>query len=365
MANDYLPLPGVPVEEIDTPALIVDLEAAEANIEKMQAFVSAHGTAVRPHSKTHKSPYWGHKQLAAGALGITCSKVSEAEALVDGGITEVLIANEIVGRVKIARLAALNRRANVVVAVDDASNVRDLSEAAEAARVVIPVIVDVNIRLNRCGVEPGEPSTTLARIVASSRGLRLEGLMGYEGHVTAGPDEKRKIVGEAMAKLRIAYDELRAAGLPTRIMTAGGTSTYNVTGAVDFVTDIQAGSYIFMDGAYLKEMDDFRPALTVMSTVISRPTPERAVLDIGKKSMSLEAGLPLVVDRPGATLTRLNEEHGVLQLEGEARRLRIGDRIRLLPMNCGTTINIHDYYFCVRNGLLEDVVPVAGRGRMW
>jgi D-serine deaminase-like pyridoxal phosphate-dependent protein len=365
MANDYLPIPGTPIEELDTPALMVDVAIAESNIRKMQDFVQAHGTAVRPHSKTHKSPFWGHKQMAAGAIGITCSKVSEAEALVDGGITEVLIANEIVGRVKIARLAALNRRANVVVAVDDVSNVRDLSEAAEAARVEIPVIVDVNIRLNRCGVEPGEPSTTLAKIVASSPGLRLEGLMGYEGHVTATPDEKKKIVLEAMAKFKVAYGELNAAGLPTRIMTAGGTSTYNVTGTVDFVTDIQCGSYIFMDGAYLKEMNDFEPALTVLSTIISRPTPERAVLDIGKKSMSLEAGLPVVVGTPGATLARLNEEHGILQLEGEARKLRIGDRVRLLPMNCGTTINIHDYYFCVRDGALQDIVPVAGRGRFW
>lgn len=365
MPNDYLPLPGTLLDELDTPALIVDVAVAERNIEKMQQFVSSHGTAVRPHSKTHKSPFWGHKQLAAGAIGITCSKVSEADALVDGGITEVLIANEIVGRSKITRLAALNRRANVVVAVDDASNVRDLSDAAEAAKVKIGVVVDVNIRLNRCGVEPGEPSTTLAKIVASSQGLRLDGLMGYEGHVTALPDEKRRIVMEAMAKLRFAHDELKGAGLPTRIMTAGGTSTYNVTGTVDFVTDVQCGSYIFMDGAYLKEMSDFEPALTVLSTIISRPAPERAVLDVGKKSMSLEAGLPLVVGTPGATLARLNEEHGVLQLEGEARKLRIGDRVRLLPMNCGTTINIHDYYFCMRDGVLEDVVQVAGRGRMW
>ena len=365
MANDYLPIPGTSLEDLDTPALIVEVAIADANIRKMQEFVHGHGTAVRPHSKTHKSPFWGHKQLAAGAIGITCSKVSEAEALVDGGITEVLIANEIVGRMKIARLAAVNRRANVVVAVDDATNVRDLSEAAEAARVEIGVVVDVNIRLNRCGVEPGEPSTTLAKIVASSPGLRLDGLMGYEGHVNAPPDEKRRIVLEAMAKFRFAHDELKAAGLPTRIMTAGGTSTYNVTGTVDFVTDIQSGSYIFMDGAYLKEMNDFEPALTVLSTVISRPTPERAVLDIGKKSISLEAGLPIVVGAPGATLARLNEEHGVLQLEGEARNLRIGDRVRLLPMNCGTTINIHDRYFCMRDGVLEDVIPVAGRGRFW
>ncbi|MBI4305318.1 MAG: alanine racemase [Chloroflexi bacterium] len=289
--------------------------------------------------------------------------MGEAEVLVDGGIGDVLIANEIVGQQKIARLAALNRRANVVVAVDDPGNLRDLSEAAQAFKVEIGVLVDVNVRLNRCGVEPGEPATTLAKLAAKSRGLRFDGLMGYEGHVTTSPEEKRRIVLAAMEKFSAAQKDIMAAGLPVRTMTAGGTSTYMVAATVDFVTDIQCGSYIFMDGAYLKEMDDFGMALTVVSSVMSRPTPERAVLDIGRKSMNSEAGLPLVVDPPGATLERINEEHGILKLEGEARKLKTGDHVRLLPMNCATTINIHDYYFCARRGLLEDVVPVAGRGR--
>lgn len=365
MPTRSLPLPGTPVEELDTPAIVVDLDVVDSNLAKMQQVVTKNGTAIRPHTKTHKSPYFGWKQMRAGALGLTCSKVAEAEVLVDGGLTEILIANEIVGPSKTARLAALNRRANVVVAVDDPGNVRELSAAAVRGGVTIGVVVDVNIRLNRCGVEPGEPATTLARMVASARGLRFDGLMGYEGHVSAPPGEKQEIVTQAMKKFKAAMDDVKAAGLPVKIMTAGGTSTYATTGAVKFVTDIQAGSYIFMDGAYLKEMSDFDLALTVASTVISRPTPDRAVLDIGRKSMNAESGLPAVVDLPGATFARLNEEHGILQLEGDARRLKVGDRVSLMPMTCSTTINIHDYYFCVRDGRLEDVVPVAGRGAFW
>jgi D-serine deaminase-like pyridoxal phosphate-dependent protein len=189
--------------------------------------------------------------------------------------------------------------------------------------------------------------------------------MGYEGHVTAGEDEKRQIVGEAMAKFKYAKDEIESAGLPVNVMSAGGTSTYMETSKIDHVTDIQCGSYVFMDGAYLSEMSDFDLALTVASTIISRPAPERAVLDIGRKSISSEAGLPQVFSPDGARLDRLNEEHGVLELEPSAQNLRIGDQVHLFPMTAATTINIHDYYFCVRDGILEDVVPVAARGRFW
>jgi D-serine deaminase-like pyridoxal phosphate-dependent protein len=285
--------------------------------------------------------------------------------LVDGGVKEVLIANEIVGSKKIARLAALEKRANVVVAVDSVENVRELSEAADAVGVEIGILVDVNVRIARCGVEPGEPTTTLAKVVDGLTGLRFDGLMGYEGHVTAGEDEKRQIVHEAMDKFKYAKDEIESAGLPIKIMSAAGTSTYMEAAKIDHVTEMQCGSYIFMDGKYLDEMSDFDLAITVASTVISRPTPERAILDIGRKSMNAESGLPRVVSPAGAALVGLNEEHGILELEAEAQGLRVGDQVHLLPMTAATTINIHDYYFCVRNGVLEDVVPVAARGRFW
>jgi D-serine deaminase-like pyridoxal phosphate-dependent protein len=365
MIVSYLPTPGTPVEEFETPSIVVDLDVAEENIRKMQSFADKHGMGLRPHSKTHKSPYWAHRQLEAGAVGITCSKVGEAEVLVDGGVREVLIANEIVGAKKISRLAALEKRANVVVAVDSVDNARELSEAAGTVGVETGVLVDVNVRIARCGVEPGEPSTTLAKVADGLPGLRFDGLMGYEGHVTAGEDEKRQIVHEAMDKFKYAKDEVESAGLPVKIMSAGGTSTYMETAKIDHVTEIQCGSYVFMDGKYLDEMSDFDLAITVASTVISRPAPERAILDIGRKSMNAETGLPRVVSLPGATLVGLNEEHGILQLEAGAQGLRVGDQVHLVPMTASTTINIHDFYFCVRNRILEDVVPVAARGRFW
>lgn len=363
MPLDFLPLPGTPLEELDTPALIVDLDVAESNIETLQEFANAHGFAVRPHAKTHKSGYWGLKQIEAGAIGICAAKVGEAEALVEGGVRDVLIANEIVGRTKISRLMSLAATANMNVAVDDEANVHDLSEAAQAFGVEIGVVVDVNVKIDRCGVEPGEPTTTLARIVDSSKGLRFNGLMGYEGHIAGDEKSRQADTRKAMEKFLRARDEVTASGLPVEIMTAGGTSTYDITGPIDHVTDVQCGTYIFMDGAYGPETPAFNTALTVLSTVMSRPVPDRAILDIGLKSVSVDSGIPRVVGLGGATLTNLSEEHGTLRLEGDARQLRVGDRVSLLPMHGDTTINIHDYYFCVRNGALEDVVEIAGRGR--
>lgn len=363
MVSDFLPLPGTPVEELDTPALVIDLDVAESNIATLQGFADEHGVGVRPHAKTHKSPYWGLKQMRAGAVGICAAKVGEAEALVWGGVPDVLIANEVVAASKIARLTALAARANVSVAVDDEANVRDLSEAARAAGVEIGVVVEVNVRLDRCGVEPGEPTTALSKIVDSAAGLRYDGLMGYEGHVSGEPEARRAETMKAMEKFLRAREEVVAAGLDVGVMTAAGTSTYDITGTVDAVTDLQCGSYIFMDGAYRAEMDDFEPALTLLAGVISRPVPERAILDIGLKSVSVDMGFPVVTGLDGAELMKLSEEHGTLRLEGDARQLKVGDRVSLLPMHGDTTINIHDYYFCVRGGALEDVVPIAGRGR--
>lgn len=363
MVSDYLPLPGTPVEELDTPALVIDLDVAESNIATLQGFADEHGVGVRPHAKTHKSAYWGLKQMRAGAVGICAAKVGEAEALVWGGVPDVLIANEIVSPSKISRLAALASRANVAVAVDDEANVRDLSEAAQAAGVEIGVVVEVNVRLDRCGVEPGEPTTALSKIVDSTPGLRYEGLMGYEGHIAGEPESRRAETMEAVEKFLRAREEVVASGLEVEVMTAGGTSTYDITGTVDAVTDLQCGTYIFMDGAYGPETPAFTPALTLLTGVISRPAPERAILDIGLKSVSVDSGPPRVVGLEGAELTKLSEEHGTLSLDGDSRRLKVGDRVSFLPMHGDTTINIHDYYFCVRDGVLEDVVPIAGRGR--
>ncbi len=363
MALECFPLPGTPVEELDTPALVVDLDVAEANIRKMQAVADRNGCQVRPHVKTHKSPFFSAKQITVGAIGVCVAKVGEAEAQVAGGIRDVFIANEVRGPVKVARLMSLAARANMIVAVDDAESVRELSDAAQAFGVELGVVVEVNVRMERCGVEPGEPTTTLARLVADAPGLRFDGLTGYEGHVSGTDEERRAETLRAMDRFLDAKRDVEAAGLKVKVMTAGGTSTYDITSAVEHVTDVQCGSYVFMDGRYLSEMPGyFEPALTVLTSVMSRPAADRAVVDIGLKSVATESGLPELLDAPGVRLDRLNLEHGVMYLEGEAQRTPVGTRFHVMPACGDTTVNLHSHYFCVRKGRLESIVEVAGRG---
>ncbi len=360
---DYMPLPGTPLEEIDTPALVVDLDAAEANIKALQDWCDANGTNARPHVKTHKSPYWARKQVAAGAIGVCAAKVGEAEAMVAGGVKDILVANQIVGPIKIPRLVALAHQAKIGVVVDDADNVRDLSVAASRAGVEIGVLVDVNIRINRAGVEPGEPTVELTRSIVDAPGLRFDGLMGYEGHVTPQEQAETDAVETWLGKLQAAVIAVEEAGYPVEVVSGAGTTTYRASGSHERVTEVQCGTYIFMDGAYAPEAPEFTPALTVIAQVMSKPVPERAIIDIGLKSVSVDSGPPRVHDRPGAELSRLAEEHGILTVEGEARNMKVGDRVRLLPMHGDTTINLHSHYFGVRNGVIEDIIPITARGR--
>ena len=211
--TDYLPLPGTPIEELDTPCIVVDLEIAEANIAKLQAAANEMGVDVRPHAKTHKSPYWARKQIAAGAISVCCAKVGEAEVMVEAGATEIMITSEVIGTSKIARLVALARASNMIVAVDDSSNVDDLSAAASAARVELGVIVEINVGQDRCGVD-GNTAVELAKQIVDSPGLRFDGLMGYEGHTVAERDyETRKTEAErCMSILTGAGDMIRSAG---------------------------------------------------------------------------------------------------------------------------------------------------------
>jgi len=355
--------PGTPLDRLDTPALVVDMAVAEANLARMQRFVAGHGKKLRAHAKFHKSAWWAAKQLAAGASGICVAKLGEAEALAAGGIDDILVANEVTGAIKIERLVALAARAKVTVAIDDAANAREIAAAASARGVVVGALVDVDVRLKRCGVAPGAPTVALARTIAGLPGLRYDGLMGYEGHVRGDPDALRAETLAAMGRLEEAVAAATAAGLPPAIVSAGGTSNYTIGATVPCVTELQCGSYLFMDATYGAEVPEFPPALWVVASVMSRPAPDRAILDAGFKAVSEQLGPPRLEGPPGATLLRLNAEHAIVRLEGEAQRLRVGDRLRLLPSKTETTINLHDEYWCVRDGLLEAVVPVDARGR--
>ena len=363
--TDYLPLPGTPVEELDTPCIIIDLDVAESNIAKLQTAANEMGVDVRPHSKTNKSPYWVRKQLDAGAIGVCCAKVGEAEVMVEAGVPEVMIPNQVIGKRKIARLVALARSAKIIVAVESAGNVDDLSSASTAAGAELGVIVEVNVGMDRCGVD-GDGAVELAKQIDAAPGLRFDGLMGYEGHVVAERDyEIRKTEAEkAMAILTGAADQIRGVGIDVKLVSAAGTGTYNITGRVDGVTELQCGSYIFMDGDYLEVFNDFEPALSVLATVISRQKQEVAIVDMGLKSISMDRGLAEVISPASASIIVHSEEHTAVNLPDDASQaLKVGDKVRSRPTHGDTTINLHEYYFGIRNGKLEQAIPIPGRGK--
>ena len=354
------------VGDIDTPALVVDLDVFERNLSAMAAYFRGRRAQLRPHSKSHKCPEIARRQLAAGAIGITCAKLGEAEVMAAHGLGPLLIANQIVGRLKVTRLMALAQRADVTVAVDGADNVAELSAAAVAAGVRLPVLVEVDVGMGRCGVPPGPAALALCRAVARAPGLRLAGLMGFEGHIVDQPSLEQRERGclAALALLEETRATVEADGLPVEIVSGGGTGTYQIAGSRPPLTEVQAGSYVFMDASYkaIDGMDAFDCALTLLSTVVSRPHERRAVVDAGAKVLSTDQGLPVPLGVPGARVGGLSEEHGRLDFAAPSP-LRVGDRVSLLPSHCCTNVNLHDRLYAVRGERVEAVWEVAARGR--
>jgi D-serine deaminase-like pyridoxal phosphate-dependent protein len=354
------------LREIDTPALVLDLDVLDSNIARMQAFFADKNARLRPHFKTHKCPEIVRKQLAAGAKGITCAKAGEAEVLAAAGVEDILIANQIIGEKKIARLVELARRADITVAVDDAANVKDLAAAASAAGVTLGVLVEVDIGMKRCGVRAGRPAVELARSIAKQKGLEYRGLQGYEGHLVAnepGP-EKTKAVLDALSLLTRTRDALIAAGLPPREVSGGGTGTYALTGSHPVMTEIQAGSYATMDAKYAKIVPEFGKALFCAVTVVSKLARNRAVGDAGLKAITSEFGMPEVASHSGVKVERLAEEHTVFSLTARAADLRIGDKLLLVPSHGCTTFNLHDRVYGIRKGRIECTWAIAARGKV-
>ena len=357
---------GICKQQLDTPVLLIDLDVMESNIAKMADYFRSVDAELRPHTKTHKTPIIAHKQIQAGAIGVTCAKLGEAEVMVAGGIRDILIANEIVPRQKITRLVNLARHADMMVAVDDSNNVENLSQAALDKDVHLRVLVEVDTGMKRCGVPPGEPALRLAQKVSESKNLIFAGLMGYEGHTVTIPHfEGRKREAEKAIALLIETKELiEKNGLEVEIVSGGGTGTYNITGQFPGVTEVQAGSYIFMDTYYRNVLKDFDCALTVLTSVISRPSKDRAIIDAGMKTVTKESGLPEVKDIDGVELTSLSEEHGKLNLNDSGADLKPGDKLELIPSHGCTTINLHDKFYGIRAGRLESIWDIAGRGKV-
>ena len=291
---------GINISEIDTPSIIVDLDIVENNIKKMQNFANDNDVSMRPHSKTNKSPYWAKKQIDQGAIGICCAKLGEAEEMAKGGIAEILIPNQIVGKSKIQRLVNVNKISKVMVAVENEDNVNELSKAFEENSLTLGVIIEVNVGMDRCGLELDE-IVDFTKLIKEKKGLSFEGIMGYEGH-TVNIDNYEERVNEttkAMNKLISARDLIVENGIEVKIVSASGTGTYNITSKIEGITELQCGSYIFIDGNYLKIFDDFQPALSLMCTVVSRRK-NNIVIDCGLKSVSMDQGLPEVVYPKGS-----------------------------------------------------------------
>jgi D-serine deaminase-like pyridoxal phosphate-dependent protein len=353
----------VSLHELSTPALVVDRAALDRNIARMAAFFAAGPCRLRPHFKAHKTPEIARRQLAAGSCtGLTCATVGEAE-IAAGFCDDILLANEIVAAEKCARVAALATRVRMTIAIDSLAGLDALSRAAAASRVRIGVLVDLNVGQERCGVEPGEAALTLAHRAAQTDGIQLRGVMGYEGHLQPLRDrgERESRTREAMRGLVNTANQIRAAGLPCEIVSAGGTGTYDISGRFDGITEIQAGSYVLMDTDYSSVGVPFEPAFWVLGTVVSRPARDRCVADCGHKSMTKDHSLPGVRGIQGATVTSLNDEHATIAIPPEST-INIGDRIELLPSHVDPTINLHDAFYVVDGQQLVDVWPIAARG---
>jgi 3-hydroxy-D-aspartate aldolase len=365
---------GMTLDEVDTPALVIDLDAFERNLRRLPDRVAGSGVKMRPHAKTHKCPVIALKQIELGAVGVCVQKVSEAEALVYGGVKDVLVTNEVVGRQKLRRLTALAHSARIGVCVDDAGQVAALDAAAAEAGMTLPVHVEVNMGGNRCGVEPGEPALDLARRVAAATHLTFAGLQAYHGAAQhlRGWDERRQAIAQAAEKAGRTRDLLARHGIECPTITGAGTGTFEFESASGVYTELQCGSYIFMDADYGRNLDRdgaptkaFEPSLFVWATVMSRPTEDRAIVDAGLKALAFDSGPPLVWDEPAATYERASDEHGRLGISGATNRLQIGDKIRLVPGHCDPTVNLYDWYVGIRANRVEQLWPITARGAVY
>ncbi|MEM2876352.1 MAG: DSD1 family PLP-dependent enzyme [Candidatus Bathyarchaeia archaeon] len=361
-------------EDIDTPALLIDLDIMEKNIRTMAEYLKGKTVKLRPHVKTHKTPIISHKQIAAGAIGVTCQKLGEAEVMASAAIRDILISNQIVGDQKVKRLVSLAKHCNVIVGVDNLENVRHLSEEALRKGVKLKVAMEMN--MGRCGVEMGKPAVEFAKEVVKMRGLCFEGIWGHGAgqvyNVHNFEERKRRHVAGLMRMIE-TRDMIEDAGIDVNIVSEGWTSTYNITAEVPGITEIQAGSYVFMDRVYkmFEGLEAFDIALTVLATVTSRPKPDLAILDAGLKAIAQEASdnyknliMPVVKDVEGANLFALSEEHGWVRLENPSRDLKVGDKVELIPCHCCTTCNLHDRYYGIRDGELEVIWSIPARGKM-
>lgn len=373
---DIPALPGMDETEIQTPCLILDLDALERNIVKMGDFAKAMGVRHRVHGKMHKSVDVAKLQeRLGGSVGVCCQKVSEAEVFVRGGIKDVLVSNQVRDPAKIDRLARLPKLgARTLVCVDDLANVADLSAAAVRHGTEIECLVEIDCGAGRCGVKTTAEVVAIAKAIDAAPGLRFSGIQAYQGamqHMDKYEDRKAKI-DLAVAQVRDAVEALKALGLDCPIVGGGGTGSYYFEGSSGVYNELQCGSYAFMDADYGRILDkdghridqsEWENALFILTSVMSHAKPDKAICDAGLKAQSVDSGLPVIFGRTDVKYVKCSDEHGVI--EDPQGVLRVNDKLRLVPGHCDPTCNVHDWYVGVRGGKVEVVWPVSARGKAY
>jgi 3-hydroxy-D-aspartate aldolase len=364
--------PGMDAADIQTPCLMVEMDVLEENLDKMQKHADDMGVRLRVHGKMHKSADIARMQIERGACGICCQKVSEAEAFAREGIKDILVSNQVRDPAKIDRLARLPKLgARTLVCVDDIDNVADLSAAAVKHGTEIEVLVEIDCGAGRCGVTETADVVAIAKAVDAAEGLKFSGIQAYQGamqHLERYEDRKAKI-DIAVAMVREAVDALKAEGLECDIVGGGGTGSYYFEGTSGVYNELQCGSYAFMDADYGRILDEngkpisetqFASSLFLLTSVMSHAKPDKAVVDAGLKAQSVDSGLPKVHGIEGVEYVKCSDEHGVIaDPEG---KLKINQKIKLIPGHCDPTCNVHDWYVLVRDGKVENVIPVTARG---
>ena len=363
--------PGDAIDGVDTPALIVDLDTLDVNIAAMAAHARRSNLALRPHAKTHKSVDIAKRQLAAGAIGLCCQKVSEAEALLPSGVADMVITNHIVGARKLTQLAELAKQVRVTTLVSDARHAAWLSEAAQATGVEIEVLIEIDAGDARMGLADAAALPALAVAVHGAPGLRLRGLQVYNGpfqHLRS-QQERAGASRKAAERAGDARAAMLSAGLPCELITGGGTGSFAEDAALGVFTELQPGSYVFMDGDYARNVaadgssyQPFGQSLFVLTSVLRTPAPGIAYVDAGAKALNLDSGMPTIHGRPDLAFTKASDEQGRVETMPGGEAPALGERLMIVPSHCDPTVNQFDWFVAVRGDVVEDVWPVDARG---
>ena len=358
---------GKHYSQLPTPCLLLDLDAVESNIKIMQQYLSENTLCqLRPHIKAHKCPRLAHLQIQSGAIGITCAKLGEAVVMAHSGIKSILIANQVIGDEKIKVLAGLNRYSEVMPSVDSKENIERISHWSKIFNVQIPLFIEVDIGYNRCGVRTIDEALELAQLIGNLDNVYLKGIQAYEGRMGSNChsyEEKMTYVKDRVGFALMVKEALEAQGYPVEVVSNASTGTAKYTSKLTGVTEVQPGSYVLMEAAYDTEEIGlpFQQALFVLASVCSIYK-ERIVLTAGEKAVTIDQGPPVLIDDPQAK-TVCHEEHCLVDMTSKLKHYKVGDFVLLKPSHCCTTSNQHNYFYCVRNGIVEDIWPISARGR--